>query len=285
MLITKEAIENVYVKQNKSLRYAAKCFNCCTRTIVNYLDRYGIPHRKQGQMIESRRGVKFTEEHKRNLSISLKGKKPSLSPQTGKPWNYNSINVECGYCKKPVLTTPYKIKTQKNVYCNRICMGKSKVTQDYSKFDNINIQKDGVGRIKIKCSGCGEVIYKHPYRLLRSKNLFCNIKCHGKWLAENKTGKNSNTYKGGRNYYGESWGRAKILARERDSYSCKRCGKTKDEMGKNPDVHHIIPFRQFGEINHKSANNLNNLISCCSACHKILEQESNKNIIHEDYSI
>jgi predicted HNH restriction endonuclease len=43
------------------------------------------------------------------------------------------------------------------------------------------------------------------------------------------------------------------------------CGITSKELGKEMDVHHIIPFRLFDSD--EQANKMNNLVSLCPSCH------------------
>jgi len=47
------------------------------------------------------------------------------------------------------------------------------------------------------------------------------------------------------------------------------CGLIADNL----DVHHIVPFREFGLENYKKANRLENLISLCHSCHLKSEYE------------
>jgi 5-methylcytosine-specific restriction endonuclease McrA len=76
------------------------------------------------------------------------------------------------------------------------------------------------------------------------------------------------------------------MARVRDNNTCQNCSKTKEMLGKNLDVHHIIPFRNFGVGRHEEANRLYNLISYCNKCHKIIEEQYNKSVNSGDhYSI
>jgi len=72
---------------------------------------------------------------------------------------------------------------------------------------------------------------------------------------------------------GKGWGTQARKCRERDSYTCQQCGKTKSE---NPrelfDVHHIVPFRKFnGDC--ETANKLENLVYLCRPCHTQAEKE------------
>jgi DEAD/DEAH box helicase domain-containing protein len=71
--------------------------------------------------------------------------------------------------------------------------------------------------------------------------------------------------------YGPSWPPARQAARARDGYVCRQCGAPQRE-GREHDVHHIRPFREFGFIpgenhNDRLANDLENLITLCPSCH------------------
>jgi DNA-binding CsgD family transcriptional regulator len=69
-------------------------------------------------------------------------------------------------------------------------------------------------------------------------------------------------------YYGPSWRGQRKKALERAGYKCEHTGITQKEhrekYGKGLDVHHIVPFREFGIENHEEANRLDNLrvLSC-----------------------
>ena len=73
------------------------------------------------------------------------------------------------------------------------------------------------------------------------------------------------------NDYGPDWPRAKEAALARDGRRCRQCGAPERE-GSSHDVHHIRPFREFGYMagenrNDQLANQLDNLITLCPACH------------------
>jgi len=59
-------------------------------------------------------------------------------------------------------------------------------------------------------------------------------------------------------------------ALERDNYTCQDCGKSKDDIGRNPDVHHKKPVKNFE--NQNDAHTISNLVCLCMDCHKIREQ-------------
>ncbi len=77
------------------------------------------------------------------------------------------------------------------------------------------------------------------------------------------------------NDYGPSWPKQRDAARARDGYRCAVCGAP-ERPGRQHDVHHKKPFRQFGYARgendrHLEANRLDNLITVCPACHARIE--------------
>lgn len=87
---------------------------------------------------------------------------------------------------------------------------------------------------------------------------------------EQPSGENSRTWEGGyADYYGPNWKEQRRKARDRDDHTCQSCGMTKEEMGREPDVHHIRPFRKFES--HERANRLENLVCLCRECHAVWE--------------
>jgi len=76
---------------------------------------------------------------------------------------------------------------------------------------------------------------------------------------------------------GPSWPRQRDLARQRDEYRCRWCGAP-ERPGRTHDVHHIVPFREFGwrsgeNDNDQEANRLSNLLTLCPSCHRRAEQQ------------
>ncbi len=69
------------------------------------------------------------------------------------------------------------------------------------------------------------------------------------------------------NDYGPNWEQIRQRALRRDGSRCQVCGTT--VPGESLHVHHIKPFRSFP--NRETANQLQNLISLCSACHRKAE--------------
>jgi DEAD/DEAH box helicase domain-containing protein len=69
------------------------------------------------------------------------------------------------------------------------------------------------------------------------------------------------------NEYGPNWNETRNLVRKRDQYTCQVCGAVENE--KSFHVHHIIPFRQFTNV--QQANKPGNLITLCPNCHQKAE--------------
>ncbi|MGQ9517379.1 MAG: DEAD/DEAH box helicase [Anaerolineae bacterium] len=75
--------------------------------------------------------------------------------------------------------------------------------------------------------------------------------------------------------YGPNWESQRRLARQRDGYRCRQCG-TPEPPGREHDVHHLRPFREFGYLagvneRYLQANALDNLITLCPRCHRLAE--------------
>ena len=73
------------------------------------------------------------------------------------------------------------------------------------------------------------------------------------------------------NDYGPTWNKAREAARARDGNRCRSCGVA-ERGGRQHDVHHLRPFREFGYVrgvNHydQLANALDNLVTLCPTCH------------------
>lgn len=76
-------------------------------------------------------------------------------------------------------------------------------------------------------------------------------------------------------YYGPNWLKQRRKTLERDHHICQVCGAP--ENGKEHDVHHIIPFKEFGLKLYQEANRLKNLATLCHRCHTSLEWLEYKN--------
>lgn len=77
------------------------------------------------------------------------------------------------------------------------------------------------------------------------------------------------------NDYGPNWQQQRAAARARDGYRCTVCAAP-ERAGRQHDVHHKVAFRSFGYVpgvneNYRLANQLENLVTLCRACHQRVE--------------
>lgn len=75
--------------------------------------------------------------------------------------------------------------------------------------------------------------------------------------------------------YGPNWSAQRDAARERDGFRCRTCGAPERD-GRQHDVHHIRPFRDFGYVPGENeaylqANAPDNLLTLCPPCHRRAE--------------
>ena len=141
----------------------------------------------------------------------------------------------------------------------------------------------GEGSANVRCGHCNS-----EFTVFRSKTegqdvFFCDRDCYARWLSDTRRdhGKwceadNPNWANGvnADEVYGEGWFRARRAALLRDDYTCTRCGIDREELGQNPDVHHIKPARTFDD--RKDAHTLDNLRCLCRSCHIEVERETNQ---------
>ncbi|MEX1019663.1 MAG: DEAD/DEAH box helicase [Litorilinea sp.] len=82
------------------------------------------------------------------------------------------------------------------------------------------------------------------------------------------------------NDYGPNWAEQRAKVRARDGYRCSQCGtpegSSRQNTGRQHDVHHLRPFRTFGYVPGRNtayleANQLSNLVLVCRVCHQRLE--------------
>lgn len=193
-------------------------------------------------------------------------------PETGKHRKDLRSEVKCGHCGNHLLKKRCHVNASKESYCDMTCLGKANA----ERLTGENNPR--YTRVKVSCKWCDIEIIRTRTEIIKSttNRFFCCRKHQGLWRSENLVGDKLYNFKGGYEpYYGENWRSQRRNARERDSYTCQRCGITKEEKGKNPDVHHIKPFRTFGLENYRKANDLSNLICYCNVCHKIVEEQAN----------
>ncbi len=93
----------------------------------------------------------------------------------------------------------------------------------------------------------------------------------GYWLAVNDDTvarlRDEGLWSNAPNDYGPDWDAIRNRVRARDRFRCQGCGAP--EIGQPHHVHHKIPFRAFPS--REQANQLDNLVTLCPACHRRAE--------------
>ncbi|MFC4823991.1 HNH endonuclease [Halorussus aquaticus] len=132
-------------------------------------------------------------------------------------------------------------------------------------------------RVSVSCLYCETTLEVYPSRAeTRKRGVFCDSDCYGAWLSENIVGENHHQWEGGDFDYGQKWWRVRREALERDDYTCQHCGISKDEIGRNPDVHHVERVRDFERT--EKAHTLENVITLCRSCHRNVEAGNVRNL-------
>jgi hypothetical protein len=122
----------------------------------------------------------------------------------------------------------------------------------------------------VECNNCGSDIDK-PNSEVSDKN-YCSMACLSEHRSEVYEGEgHPNWEEGYTNEYTDGWWNAKQNVLRRDQYRCQKCGKSENEIGRKPDVHHIKPMRKFE--NKTNAHTKDNLICLCRQCHHKVESK------------
>lgn len=178
----------------------------------------------------------------------------------GERFSLTRQEYECTYCGDTFERQPCQIVSER-VFCSKSC--NSSYHTEPERHHN---------RLKktVPCDWCGNEIERAPWQLERVDRYFCSDECTGRYRKIQYRGENGPTWNGGWDeYYGPTWTRQRRKSLERDGYECVICGDGPDELGKNPDVHHIVPHRCFSQT--KAANQLGNLVTLCPKHHSAAE--------------
>lgn len=128
--------------------------------------------------------------------------------------------------------------------------------------------------VSVKCSHCGKRTTVPRWFELEGLELhFCGDRCRRLWQQDHKA---DVRLKGRREFRGGNWQTIARQIRERDGYRCQSCGVSEESLGRQLDVHHVVPFRAFDSP--ERANRPDNLTSLCPSCHKKVEDEGHDDL-------
>jgi hypothetical protein len=202
---------------------------------------------------------KYCSEDCRDAAVSHEG-------ENNPNYSGGKTETECEICGG---TFEYYPSEKKGLYCPTCVESEDwRPKQDFSGEDN---PRWNGGKQEYECDVCGDTVERHPSGVT-GEIVACDEDCRRKWLSEAFTGEGHPNWEGGdTGNYGKGWNRIRKLALERDGYACTHCGKSKEEIGRNPDVHHIIPVRVFAAargFTKADAHYKENVVSLCIACHR-----------------
>jgi len=169
----------------------------------------------------------------------------------------NQIKTECIMCgtefnipnKKPYISRPQTCCA----YCTNRRIGLLKINGFYKQ-----------------CIVCDKIMWVSK---VHSERKTCGKECQNLSYSIFAEYKQSEKKFGSKKYYGSNWESQRRRARSRDSFKCRKCGISEKEYGIQLSVHHIKPFVYFDS--YKEANKLENLISVCEPCHRIIHSGEN----------
>lgn len=195
-----------------------------------------------------------------------------------------SATIICPVCGKEFKRSPAKIKRVRHAsVCSRKCHYKARtlgivgreVESPYSYTPEgkaaliASASKPKGQRVfhPTICANCG-IEFDDPMdgRRRVGGKAFCSLDCCNAY----RTGENNPAWRGGHpRYYGPSWRPLRRAVRQRDDYTCRRCGKEMKPPSRAPDVHHIAPVSSFADKD--EANTMENLVTLCHPCHQYVE--------------
>lgn len=168
------------------------------------------------------------------------------------------VEIKCEQCGKQKRISPSALREHN--FCSRSCS---------SKWSVIHIPRSYPERVRLTCNECGIDFERQP-NAVGDVN-YCSSKCFGMARQGQMSGDNNPAWRGGfAKYYGPHWKQQARRARQRDEFTCRRCGAKQDTLGYTLHVHHIQPLRSFKK-DFRKANALENLVSLCRPCHTSVE--------------
>jgi hypothetical protein len=181
---------------------------------------------------------------------------PEASEHNGN-WKDAKESANCRICSAEFEYYP---SNKDGVYCPP-CVEASEEflgTPSYEVWD--------VQRVERSCNQCGDEFVVLKSKAERGYGKFCDRDCLSEWLSDNWQGEDHPQWVEGKTRYAGRWWTVRRGARARDDDQCRVCGKSKEEIGREPDVHHVEPIRTFDDS--QEAHRMDNVICLCRSCHR-----------------
>jgi 5-methylcytosine-specific restriction endonuclease McrA len=123
---------------------------------------------------------------------------------------------------------------------------------------------------QVSCLHCNKTLAVPAWYAEQGLHMhFCGSACRQAWTAETPSFEVKPQKR--RGHRGGNWTPQANKARERDGFACQVCARNEEQLGRQLDVHHLIPYKNFKS--NIEANRLENLISLCPSCHAKMESQ------------
>jgi DEAD/DEAH box helicase domain-containing protein len=185
----------------------------------------------------------------------------------GQSYLVNNLDLEKNLAQMEFMDADYFTEPQKQVTIEKISEINAKEIPGAAViYGEILVTSQVTGFRRVRWF-TNEVLGTEPLDLPSTQ-----LRTTGAWLilAENtlETLRNLGLWNNDANYYGSTWEVQRKKALQRDRSTCQVCGAR--EIGVVFHIHHKIPFRTFASS--AEANQLENLMTLCPACHKRVEE-------------
>ncbi|WP_276280284.1 HNH endonuclease [Halorussus caseinilyticus] len=208
----------------------------------------------------------YCEYEKKYCSETCHGEAVSYEGESNPNFQDKKEVAECSLCGTEF---EYYESSKVGLYCSDCVEQKSwRPIRDIQGSKN---PRWNGGKIELECAVCDSTVERYPSNVT-GETTVCSEECRTEWLSEAFAESGHPNWKGGGNgSYGKGWNAVRRKALERDGYECVVCSKSRDEIGRNPDIHHIVPVRSFVESSNRDktdAHFLGNVVSLCIGCHR-----------------
>lgn len=215
-------------------------------------------------------GEEFYSEHEqRYCTNECREESVSFAGADNPNWRGGKETTECELCEAEFEYYPSE---KPGRFCSD-CVAEESWRHTVELCGEDNPRWTG-GRLDLECAVCDTEFQRYPSNVTGEVAL-CDEDCRAEWLSEAFTGEGHPNWRGGGNEpYGKGWADVRRRALERDGHECVVCGTTREELGRNPDVHHVTPVRVFVEsetCEREDAHFLGNVVSLCPSCHRKAE--------------
>ncbi len=211
----------------------------------------------------NRKGNKHTEESKKKIGMSSKGRvhpprtpehckkisdsakeRHRLNPQPKGKNNprYNQITFNCEFCGEETTDYPSNYNRRSHHFCGRECVSKWRTGENHPNKKSEYIEFD--------CSWCDELAkQKRVNYNFQGELHFCSKICEGNYASKYRSRENSHGWKGGRGKLYNTLRGLRVYREwrtdvfERDNYTCQVCSETHCEL----QAHHKITIKEFIE--------------------------------------